>query len=141
MIRTTEITDCESLAHLVEVLGYPIELEKVTKNLNYLLINPEHLILVFEQEKRILGYIEAEYYEAVYSSQKTLNILGLAVDTQSQGLGIGGELLKSMEAEAKKRDFELIRLNSGTQRVEAHQFYSKQGYTSNHSQKRFLKVL
>lgn len=111
MIRTTEITDCESLAHLVEVLGYPIELEKVTKNLNHLLINPEHLILVFEQEKRILGYIEAEYYEAVYSSQKTLNILGLAVDTQSQGLGIGGELLKSMEAEAKKRDFELIRLN------------------------------
>ncbi|HEP1784450.1 TPA: hypothetical protein VB872_002433 [Streptococcus suis] len=46
----------------------------------------------------------------------------------------------SLEEEAQKRNFEGIRLNSGEKRTQAHKFYEAIGYTSDKSQKRFLKA-
>ena len=87
------------------------------------------------------AFIEAEIYATVYAEQVMLNVLGLVVDEKNQGQGIGAQLLNALEEKAKAREIKVIRLNSGVQRHEAHQFYEHQGYTSNHSQKRFLKFL
>ena len=87
------------------------------------------------------AFIEAEIYATVYAEQVMLNVLGLVVDEKNQGQGIGAQLLNALEEKAKAREIKVIRLNSGVKRHEAHQFYEHQGYTSNHSQKRFLKFL
>ena len=97
--------------------------------------------LVFDNGNQVVGFIEAETYDAVYSKEIMFNVLGLVVDAQEQGHEIGAQLLSALEENAKARGINVIRLNSGVQRHEAHQFYEHQGYTSNHSQKRFLKVL
>ena len=141
MIRKAEMKDYLDIARLSGVLGYPISEVAVKKNLARILKDAEHEFLVFELGERVTAFIEAEIYAPVYAEQLMLNVLGLVVDEKNQGQGIGAQLLNALEEKAKAREIKVIRLNSGVQRHEAHQFYEHQGYTSNHSQKRFLKIL
>ena len=141
MIRKAEMKDYLDIARLSRVLGYPISEVAVKKNLARILKDADHEFLVFELGKRVTAFIEAEIYAPVYAEQVMLNVLGLVVDEKNQGQGIGAQLLNALEEKAKAREIKVIRLNSGVQRHEAHQFYEHQGYTSNHSQKRFLKFL
>lgn len=137
MIRKAEMKDYLDIARLSGVLGYPISEVAVKKNLARILKDADHEFLVFELGERVTAFIEAE----IYAEQVMLNVLGLVVDEKNQGQGIGAQLLNALEEKAKAREIKVIRLNSGVQRHEAHQFYEHQGYTSNHSQKRFLKFL
>lgn len=141
MIRKAEMKDYLDIARLSGVLGYPISEVAVKKNLARILKDADHEFLVFELGKRVTALIEAEIYAPVYAEQVMLNVLGLVVDEKNQGQGIGAQLLNALEEKAKAREIKVIRLNSGVKRHEAHQFYEHQGYTSNHSQKRFLKFL
>ena len=141
MIRKAEMKDYLDIARLSGVLGYPISEVAVKKNLARILKDADHGFLVFELGERVTAFIEAEIYATVYAEQVMLNVLGLVVDEKNQGQGIGAQLLNALEEKAKAREIKVIRLNSGVQRHEAHQFYEHQGYTSNHSQKRFLKFL
>lgn len=141
MIRKAEMKDYLDIARLSGVLGYPISEVAVKKNLARILKDADHEFLIFELGERVTAFIEAEIYAPVYAEQVMLNVLGLVVDEKNQGQGIGAQLLNALEEKAKAREIKVIRLNSGVQRHEAHQFYEHQGYTSNHSQKRFLKFL
>ena len=141
MIRKAEMKDYLDIARLSGVLGYPISEVAVKKNLARILKDADHEFLVFELGERVTAFIEAEIYAPVYAEQVMLNVLGLVVDEKNQGQGIGAQLLNALEEKAKAREIKVIRLNSGVQRHEAHQFYEHQGYTSNHSQKRLLKFL
>ncbi|MDG4973677.1 GNAT family N-acetyltransferase [Lactococcus lactis] len=141
MIRKAEMKDYLDIARLSGVLGYPISEVAVKKNLARILKDADHEFLVFELGERVTAFIEAEIYAPVYAEQVMLNVLGLVVDEKNQGQGIGAQLLNALEEKAKAREIKVIRLNSGVQRHEAHQFYEHHGYTSNHSQKRFLKFL
>ncbi|MGO3614793.1 MAG: GNAT family N-acetyltransferase [Lactococcus lactis] len=141
MIRKAEMKDYLDIARLSGVLGYPISEVAVKKNLARILKDADHEFLVFELGERVTAFIEAEIYAPVYAEQVMLNVLGLVVDEKNQGQGIGAQLLNALEEKAKAREIKVIRLNSGVQRHEAHQFYEHQGYTSNHSQKRFFKFL
>ena len=134
-------SDVSDITRLAGVLGYPISESIVKNNMSRILNDEKQEFLVFDNGNQVVGFIEAETYDAVYSKEIMFNVLGLVVDAQEQGQGIGAQLLSALEENAKARGINVIRLNSGVQRHEAHQFYEHQGYTSNHSQKRFLKVL
>ena len=141
MITKVEMRDVSDITRLAGVLGYPISESIVKNNMSRILNDEKQEFLVFDNGNQVVGFIEAETYDAVYSKEIMFNVLGLVVDAQEQGQGIGAQLLSALEENAKARGINVIRLNSGVQRHEAHQFYEHQGYTSNHSQKRFLKVL
>ena len=141
MIRKVEMRDVSDITRLAGVLGYPISESIVKNNMSRILNDKKQEFLVFDNGNQVVGFIEAETYDAVYSKEIMFNVLGLVVDAQEQGQGIGAQLLSALEENAKARGINVIRLNSGVQRHEAHQFYEHQGYTCNHSQKRFLKVL
>ncbi len=141
MIRKVEMRDVSDITRLAGVLGYPISESIVKNNMSRILNDEKQEFLVFDNGNQVVGFIEAETYDAVYSKEIMFNVLGLVVDAQEQGQGIGAQLLSALEENAKARGINVIRLNSGVQRHEAHQFYEHQAYTSNHSQKRFLKVL
>ncbi|MDM5144746.1 Aminoalkylphosphonate N-acetyltransferase [Lactococcus lactis] len=141
MIRKVEMRDVSDITRLAGVLGYPISESIVKNNMSRILNDEKQEFLVFDNGNQVVGFIEAETYDTVYSKEIMFNVLGLVVDDQEQGQGIGAQLLNALEEKAKAREIKVIRLNSGVQRHEAHQFYEHQGYTSNHSQKRFLKFL
>ena len=126
MIRKAEMKDYLDIARLSGVLGYPISEATVRKNLARILKDADHEFLVFELGERVTAFIEAEIYAPVYAEQVMLNVLGLVVDEKNQGQGIGAQLLNALEEKAKAREIKVIRLNSGVQRHEAHQFYEHQ---------------
>ena len=144
MIRTVQVKDALQIRDLChQALGYDSTIEKVAAQIEkFNLPDSGHVCFVYEEDQtgNILGYVEAEVYESLYSDAG-LNILGLAVFPFAQGRGIGRQLMERMEDFAKSHQYTFIRLNSASHRKEAHVFYEHIGYEGNKTQKRFLKIM
>ena len=144
MIRTVQVKDAGQIRDLChQSLGYDSTLEKVAAQIDkFNQPDSGHFCFVYEEEQtgNILGYVEAEVYESLYSDAG-LNILGLAVFPSAQGRGIGRQLMERVEDLAKSKHYAFIRLNSASHRKEAHVFYEHIGYEGNRTQKRFLKIM
>ena len=144
MIRSVQVKDAGQIRDLChQALGYDSTLEKVAAQIDKF-NSPvsDHFCFVYEEDQtgNILGYVEAEVYESLYSDAG-LNILGLAVFPSAQGRGIGSRLMERVEDLAKSKHYAFIRLNSASHRKEAHVFYERIGYEGNKTQKRFLKIM
>ena len=144
MIRSVQVKDAGQIRDLChQALGYDSTLEKVAAQIDKF-NSPvsDHFCFVYEEDQtgNILGYVEAEVYESLYSDAG-LNILGLAVFPSAQGRGIGRQLMERVEDLAKSKHYAFIRLNSASHRKEAHIFYEHIGYDGNKTQKRFLKIM
>ena len=144
MIRTVQVKDAPRIRDLChQALGYNSTLEKVATQIDkFNQPDSGHFCFVYEEDQtgHILGYVEAEAYESIYSDPG-LNVLGLAVFPFAQGRGIGRQLMEQVEELAKSRHYTFIRLNSASHRKEAHVFYERIGYEGNKTQKRFLKIM
>ena len=144
MIRTVQVRDASQIRDLChQALGYDSTLEKVAAQIDkFNQPDSGHFCFVYEEDQtgNILGYVEAEVYESLYSDAG-LNILGLAVFPSAQGRGIGRQLMERVEELAKSKHYAFIRLNSASHRKEAHFFYEHIGYEGNKTQKRFLKIM
>ena len=144
MIRTVQVKDAGQIRDLCyQALGYDSTLEKVAAQIDkFNQPDSGHFCFVYEEDQtgNILGYVEAEVYESLYSDAG-LNILGLAVFPSAQGRGIGRQLMERVEELAKSKHYAFIRLNSASHRKEAHVFYERIGYEGNKTQKRFLKIM
>ena len=144
MIRTVQVKDAPQIRDLChQVLGYNSTLEKVATQIDkFNQPDSGHFCFVYEEDQtgHILGYVEAEAYESIYSDPG-LNVLGLSVFPFAQGRGIGRQLMEQVEELAKSRHYTFIRLNSASHRKEAHVFYERIGYEGNKTQKRFLKIM
>ena len=144
MIRTVQVKDAGQIRDLChQSLGYDSTLEKVAAQIDKLNSpDSDHFCFVYEEEQtgHILGYVEAEVYESLYSDAG-LNVLGLAVFPSAQGRGIGRQLMERVEELAKRKHSAFIRLNSASHRKDAHVFYEHIGYEGNKTQKRFLKIM
>ncbi|UDE96315.1 GNAT family N-acetyltransferase [Carnobacterium viridans] len=137
-----QLIDAEAINLLnTESLGYDISIEITKKQMEKLLINPNHHIFyIAEEEELVVGYVHAELYETLYS-EPMLNVLALAVNQTYQKKGIGKQLMQKIEQAASERDLVGVRLNSGETRTGAHKFYESIGYSSDKNQKRFLKII
>ena len=143
MLRDLKTTDVDAIYEINKgALGYAFSPEETASQLAKLSQDPHHFLLGFEDSTShdLLGYVHAEVYESLYS-KPGFNILALAVLTQTQGKGIGKNLLEELEQEAEKRGYNFIRLNSADHRTGAHAFYERVGYTCDKMQKRFIKLL
>lgn len=141
-VRDMQLIDAEAINLLnTESLGYDISIEITKKQMEKLLINPNHHIFyIAEEEELVVGYVHAELYETLYS-EPMLNVLALAVNQTYQKKGIAKQLMQKIEQAASERDLVGVRLNSGETRTGAHKFYESIGYSSDKNQKRFLKII
>lgn len=143
MIREINIADSEAIQKICKTaLGYDVDISTVSNQINKLSCdNKNHILAVYEDEntKKVIGFIHAQVYESVYSDTG-LNILGLAVDPDFRGNGVGKKLIGYIEKYAMDNGISFIRLNSADHRVEAHKFYENIGYKSDKLQKRFIKI-
>ena len=144
MLRNITILDAEEIQKISNYeLGYNVNLNIVKKQLKKLTEDSRHHIIIGfenEQTRKIIGFVHAELYESLYMDTG-LNILGLAVDSNFQGQGIGKKLMSSIEEYALKNNISYIRLNSNVRRIEAHKFYESIGYVCDKTQKRLIKKL
>lgn len=144
MLRNITIYDAQEIQRISNFeLGYDVNLNIVKKQIKKLTEDSLHHIIIGyenEQTRKIIGFVHAELYESLYMDTG-LNILGLAVDSDFQGQGIGKKLMSSIEDYALKNNISYIRLNSNVRRIEAHMFYESIGYVCDKTQKRLIKKL
>lgn len=144
MLRNITIYDAQEIQRISNFeLGYDVNLNIVKKQIKKLTENSLHHIIIGyenEQTRKIIGFVHAELYESLYMDTG-LNILGLAVDSNFQGQGIGKKLMSFIEDYALKNNISYIRLNSNVRRIDAHKFYESIGYVCDKTQKRLIKKL
>lgn len=144
MLRNITIFDAQEIQSISNFeLGYDIDLDIVKRQIKKLTDDSlHHIIIGFENEqtRKIIGFVHAELYESLYMDTG-LNILGLAVDSNFQGQGIGKKLMSAIEDYALKNNISYIRLNSNVRRIDAHKFYESIGYVCDKTQKRLIKKL
>ena len=142
MFREINTEDAPEVAEICKVaLGYDINVESVKRQIEKLTNDEnQHIIIGYEDKntRKIIGFVHAQMYESFYSNLG-LNILGLAVNPDFQGRGIGRKLMNKLEDYAVDNNISFIRLNSAMKREEAHKFYEHIGYSCDKVQKRFIK--
>lgn len=139
MIRKAKLSDSADLTRLAAVLGYSTSQDDLIDQLNYILSDERQIVLVFEHENKVVGYLQAALYTNLYAHGKYFNVMGLVVDEEMHHQGIAKKLISEIEKMARERNYQGVRLNSGEERKGAHIFYEKQGFATIKSQKLFKK--
>ena len=114
---------------------YPVE-----KRLARILHRKENQLLAACEKGKVVGYIHLQDYDVIYAGPMK-NILGLAVLPQYRRRGWGRALLAAAQKRAVKDGCTGLRLVSGAQRTEAHEFYRRCGFAYQKDQKNFQKAL
>lgn len=139
-IKRVSIEDADAICMISsEDLGYPCEISLVKRKIEKLNDNREAAYVAM-MDGIVVGYIHVEKYDTLYF-ETMANILGLVVKSGYQHNGIGKELVFAAEKWAAENEIRTMRLNSGTSRTDAHNFYRHLGYDSEKEQLRFMKRL
>jgi predicted N-acetyltransferase YhbS len=141
-IRQATPGDAAAVCRLNQVsLGYDYPEERTAQRLEKILLSPANLLMVAEHlpTGRVAGYIHLCDYECTYSDSLK-NILAIAVGPTDQGRELGRRLLACGEKWARDTGAVGVRLVSGQNRTEAHQFYLSCGYSLRKMQKNFVKL-
>lgn len=140
MIREAKISDYVELQKLsFEDLGYECDAELVKNRLENLDLSNE-CVFVADVDCKVVGYVHIIKFNTLYYKSMA-NIQGMVVAKEHQRKGYGKELMHAAEDWARERNIEMIRLNSGFVRPEAHEFYRDIGYSNEKEQIRFMKEL
>ena len=127
--RKYERKDISAIRDILENdLGYNCELDKLNNRIDEMLKRGNYQIFVACDGDKVVGYIGCVSYLAFELDNEDMKIIALAVSKEYRRKGIGTELLKTAEQWAKENNIEVILLNSGLPREDAHRFYESQGY-------------
>lgn len=141
VIREFEVSDYADLFKLNrDELGYEYPIEDTKEKLLQLSKSNHDKIYVAVSGKEIVGYVHATDYDVIYYPHMK-NIMGIAVSKAWRRKGVGSALLTSIEKWARETGAKGIRLNSGSSRTEAHQFYYLHGFSGDKTQLRLMKML
>lgn len=139
-IRKAETNDAPAICRIcTNDLGYECREEFVLNRLKNIDESRE-AVFVAEIEGAVAGFIHAEKYELLYF-EPMINILGLAVSSEHRRRGLGKALISRAESWGKELGINIVRLNSGHSRKEAHDFYRATGFYDEKLQMRFIKNL
>lgn len=139
-IRNATVNDSKSIAKLnANEFGYQYPLDKTAEKIKHILSKDTDRIFVICDDKNVVGYVHACSYEGTYFEFQK-NIMAIAVDSAQQGRGLGKALLIAVEKWAKAENCAGVRLVSGMNRQNAHEFYQHCGYTLRKEQKNFIKL-
>ncbi|MBE6782817.1 MAG: GNAT family N-acetyltransferase [Ruminococcaceae bacterium] len=127
--RKYESKDITAIRDILEKdLGYNCNLDKLKIRVDEMIKRGNYQIFVACYDNKVVGFIGCVSYLAFELENEGMKIIALAVSKEYRRKGIGTELLKTAEYWAKENSIEVVLLNSGLQRADAHIFYESQGY-------------
>ena len=113
-LRPARQEDAAALQCLnADVLGYDCSLSDTQKQLRRLLHMPQHLLVVAERKRELIGYVHAQDYDILYAAPM-IDILGIAVHPDYQQQGIGSRLLAEGHMPFMKQGAMCVRSASST---------------------------
>ncbi len=140
-IRRAAGQDAPRLAELSGVLGYPAAAAELGVRLERLLASSQDIVLVAESATgKTVGWLHGAEQELLESGRRC-EILGLVIDPEHRGQGIGRRLVAAVEAWARARDLKQMTVRSNVVRTESHPFYERLGYARAKTQHAYRKRL
>jgi GNAT superfamily N-acetyltransferase len=137
-IRSAIKSDAMKLGELITELGYPSQAKEVWARIEKM--PPEtYETLVAVLDGDIAGFIGLLTLPVYEHSHPIGWVLALCVSPHRQRQGIGTALIQAAEAHYREKGVIDVRLHSGLQREDAHDFYEKRGFAK--SGYRFKKKL
>ena len=132
LYREYENKDISAIQDILERdLGYHCSHDALSKRVNEMTKRGNYQIFVACDNEEVVGFIGCVRYLAFELENEGMKIIALAVSRKYRRKGIGTSLIKAAEKQAKENGFEVILLNSGLLRNDAHSFYESQGYSKN----------
>jgi GNAT superfamily N-acetyltransferase len=127
-IIEARVEDAEDIYNLYyEVMKYDYPVEKMKKMISLVSMDKNNYVFVAIDHDCVVGVVEVVIKYSIHK-EPYLIINTFAVLTKYQGKGIGSQLLVYVEDFAKKQKLASITLGSQFKRVEAHEFYKKNGF-------------
>ena len=138
-IRRANIKDWKAISELLGQLDY-LDTETFIKNkIERLITHPDEELLVYEDNERVIAFISMHYIPQIALMGDFARISYFAVDLTSRGKRIGQEIEEFCTELAKKRNCDRLEVHCHSRRIDAHRFYSRQGYSE--SPKYFIKKI
>ena len=129
LYRKYESGDISAIRDILENdLGYNCELDSLKNRVDEMIKRGNYQIFVACDGSKVVGYTGCVNYLAFELENEGMKIIALAVSKEYRRKGIGTQLLKTAEQWAKENNIEVVLLNSGLPREDAHAFYESQGY-------------
>ena len=127
-IRKCMISDSKRIHELCsEMLDFDYPDDKFEQNLRKLMGTPGNLVLVAENNQKLVGFAHATDYNVIYGDPMKY-ISAIAVDEPYRRYGVGEALLKEIDRWAVETGANGIRLYSGAERSAANAFYRAHSY-------------
>jgi len=127
LIRPFAQADTDDLSVLMADLGYPSTPEQVAQRMATMSAD-YYRTLVAESGGRVIGFIGVVVLPVYEYSIPVGWILALSVAEGHRRQGIGKALIAAAEEDLRSSGIEDVRLHSGLQREDAHEFYTRLGY-------------
>jgi len=130
IIRKIKQEDYSYIADIIRNdLGYCNSSDiDVAVRLNKIKDQSNYITFIAEYANKVVGFIGLIRGIAYEINGEYVRVAALATKQEFQNMGIGSKLLEEAENYARKINAETIVLNSGIQRIQAHEFYEKRGY-------------
>ena len=139
-IREAVPTDAEAISEPNDLqMGYKLSVEDTYERLCNILKSKKDKIFVAAIGGNVVGYVHANDYDLIYLPHMK-NIMGIAVNEKFTHQGIGRMLINAVEIWARNTNAVGIRLVSGAERVGAHEFYRRCGFSGDKEQINFKKM-
>jgi N-acetylglutamate synthase-like GNAT family acetyltransferase len=127
-IRLAKLDDAEAVAALSTELGYPQTRCDAARRLDGLLADPDQLVLVAEMPDGIVvGWLHAQLRHEL-AVERFVEIAGFIVGAACRGQGIGGALIESVLAWARRRAVAEVWVRARVERAETKTFYERRGF-------------
>jgi GNAT superfamily N-acetyltransferase len=139
MIRDARPADAAAIADLLGDLGYPAEAAPVQRRLERIAHDPSSKLFVAEVSGEIAGLGGLHVLPLVEHDELGCMLTAMVVGAEHRRQGIGAELLRAVEREARSRGCNRLVLGSADRRADAHAFYESLGFEV--TGRRFVKPL
>jgi GNAT superfamily N-acetyltransferase len=138
-IRKAKVEDWKQISLLLNQLDYPDTELFIKEKVEILLMDPNEVLLVFEEDKSVIALISVHFIPQLAVKGDFARISYFAVDKNIRGKGIGRQIEEYCTDLAINRNCDRIEVHCHSRRKDAHRFYMRQGFTE--SPKYFIKML
>ncbi len=139
IIRMIATQDYEDIHDLNTELGYSYDKDKVYKKIIAILEAGNDILLVAEQDGRVIGYAHGSPYETLYADHLLNTVCFCVKEGIADEEEIGNELYDAFEERAKRFGYKGIRLSLDLEREKAHELFIKHGFETKRSLHHYIK--
>lgn len=127
-IRDARPEDSEAVTELLGELGYPTDASRFERRLERIERDPSSRLFVATVDGRVAGLARFHLLPLVEHDEPGCQLTALVVGKAYRRNGVGSELLRKVEREARSRGGRRVLVNTARHREDAHAFYERLGF-------------